>query len=430
MNLPVITVSQLNLYIKKMFDSDLSFASVMLSGEISNLSPHYRSGHLYFSLKDENCSVKAVMFAREASRLRFAPENGMKVIAVGRVSVFERDGVYQLYVRELQPDGAGALAVAFEQLKKRLAEKGLFDEAHKKPVPEYPNTVGVVTSPNGAALQDILNILRRRWPLCRVILAGVSVQGNAAAAEITDALERLGKLRSVDVIIVARGGGSAEDLWCFNDETLARAIYDCPVPVVSGVGHETDFTIADFVADLRAPTPSAAAELVTPDILAETQRTGLLTEALFAGIADTLEKKRDALSSLTMRRSFSSPERFFEADRARIASLKARMGSLLTDTVHKNSTRALSLRQRLDRRIGEAIGAQKLRFTRDVTALRKLDPLDVLLRGFAVAQTPDGALTGVGALSPGDALTVILSDGRLDCRVENITEEIYGKHDV
>ena len=426
----MITVSQLNLYIKKMFDSDLTFASVMLSGEISNFSPHYRTGHLYFSLKDENCSVKAVMFARDASRLRFAPENGMKVIAVGRVSVFERDGVYQLYVRELQPDGAGALAVAFEQLKKRLAQKGLFEEAHKKPLPEYPKTVGVVTSPNGAALQDILNILRRRWPVCAVVLAGVSVQGNTAAGEIVNALERLNRLPGVDVIIVARGGGSAEDLWCFNDEALAWAVYESRVPVVSGVGHETDFTICDLVADLRAPTPSAAAELVTPDITSETLRLEQLTEALFAGIEDTVDKKRDMLASLAMRRSFSSPERFFEADRARIASLFARLQTQTALTVNKNNTRALLLRRRLDSRFHTALGEEKLRFTRDVTALKKLDPLDVLLRGFAVAQTESGALTGVGDISPGDKLTVVLSDGSLDCRVENKTEGINGKYDV
>ena len=321
MNLPVITVSQLNLYVKKMFDSDLTFASVILSGEISNLSPHYRSGHIYFSLKDDTSSVKAVMFAREAARLRFQPENGMKVLAIGRVSVFERDGVYQLYVKELQPDGAGALAVAFEQLKKRLEAKGLIDPAHKRPLPTFPRKIGVITSPTGAALQDILNIIGRRFPLCEVVVAGVTVQGNAAASEIIEAIGAFNRSKGADVLIVGRGGGSAEDLWCFNDERLAYAIYNSAIPVISAVGHETDFTIADFVSDVRAPTPSAAAELATPDIAELTYRLDALERALISASLRGVNERRTALEALLARRSFTDAVRFFEADRRRLSEL-------------------------------------------------------------------------------------------------------------
>ena len=420
MNLPVVTVSQLNLYIKKMFDSDLSFASVILSGEISNLSPHYRSGHLYFSLKDDTSAIKAVMFAREASRLRFQPENGMKVLAVGRVTVFERDGVYQLYVRELQPDGAGALAVAFEQLKKKLEARGLFDAAHKKPIPAYPKRIGVITSPNGAALQDILNIIRRRYPLCEVIVAGVTVQGNAAAEEIVEAIEAFNDKNLADVLIVGRGGGSAEDLWCFNDETLAYAIYNSRIPVISAVGHETDFTISDFAADLRAPTPSAAAELATPDIFELTHRVSALENALFSSYGRVLSEKRAAFEKLAARRSFASAEGFFEADRRHIEEL-SRALCLHTETaLRKESDRAADARRKLDKLTESFLNAQKLRFTKDVTALKKLNPLDVLLRGYAAVEKDGCVLSGTGDIAVGDTVQVLLRDGRLTCGVQGV----------
>ncbi len=417
MNLPVITVSQLNLYVKKMFDSDLTFASVILSGEISNLSPHYRSGHLYFSLKDETSSVKAVMFAREASRLRFTPENGMKVLAFGRVSVFERDGVYQLYVRELQPDGAGALAVAFEQLKKRLEAKGLFDPAHKKPLPPYPKRIGVITSPNGAALQDILNVIGRRYPLCEVLVAGVTVQGNGAASEIVAAIERFNRQKLADVLIVGRGGGSAEDLWCFNDERLAWAVYESAVPVISAVGHETDFTICDFVADLRAPTPSAAAELATPDILTMTHRAASLENALFTAYKKNLAEKRAALRLLSARRSFASPAQFLQKDRRRVEDAARFLERRAAELFRAQRDRVKLNTDKLNRYTGDMLAAQKLRVTRDVTALKKLNPLDVLLRGYAALEKDGAVLSGAEEISVGDRLTVLLRDGTLLCDV-------------
>ncbi len=422
MNLPVITVSQLNLYVKKMFDSDLTFASVILSGEISNLSPHYRSGHIYFSLKDDTSSIKAVMFAREASRLRFQPENGMKVLAIGRVSVFERDGVYQLYVKELQPDGAGALAVAFEQLKKRLAAEGLFDPALKRPLPPMPRRIGVITSPNGAALQDILNIIGRRYPMCEVIVAGVTVQGNAAAEEIVEAIEAFNEKNLADVLIVGRGGGSAEDLWCFNDETLARAIYGSRIPVISAVGHETDFTIADFVSDVRAPTPSAAAELATPDIAELTYRLDALERALASASLGHIKERRMALEAILARRSFTDAVRFFEADRRRLSELTQALGRRTELKIKAETDRLGTARLRLDRKIGAVLTGEKVRFTADVTALRKLNPLDVLTRGFAAVEKDGAVQPGVAALNTGDEIAVRMADGTLACEIKGITK--------
>lgn len=423
MNLPVISVSQLNIYIKKMFDSDLSFASVILSGEISNLSPHYKSGHIYFSLKDEACSIKAVMFAREASRLRFKPENGMKVIAFGRVSVFERDGVYQLYVKELQPDGAGALALAFEQLKKRLAEKGLFDASHKKPLPVFPKKIGVITSPNGAALQDILNIIGRRYPLCEVIVAGVSVQGNSAAGEIINAIERFNRGRFADVLIVGRGGGSAEDLWCFNDEALAFAVYKSDIPVISAVGHETDFTICDFVSDMRAPTPSAAAELATPDIISLTHNLEALSNALYSSFSRSVREKRAFLSVLTAKHSFSGAKGAFDNERHKIEKLKNSLYEQSVQIYNKSFERKRTACERLLRYIENYLTSQKHRCKNSITSLESLNPLSVLLRGYAAVQKDQTVIISVNEINENDNITVLMSDGRLNCKVEQIFEE-------
>ena len=263
MSVGILTVSQINFYIQSIVDNDPRLKSVFVCGELSNFTRHYKSGHLYFSLKDDKSLIKAVMFSSAASRLRFAPSDGMKVIVRGRISVYEPSGQYQLYVEDMQPDGAGALALAYEQLKSKLEKEGLFDSRHKKPIPQFPKKVGVITSPTGAARRDIENIISRRYPCAEIILYPVTVQGDTAPAQLVNAVEYMdGKS---DVVIIGRGGGSAEDLWAFNDERLARTIYDCNTPVISAVGHETDFTICDFVSDLRAPTPSAAAELAVPD---------------------------------------------------------------------------------------------------------------------------------------------------------------------
>ncbi len=262
----ILSVSQLNMYARSLLDGDENLKNAFVRGEISNFTANARSGHLYMSLKDGNASIKAVMFAGNASKIKFRIENGMSVIARGRVSLYERDGAFQMYIDDMQPEGIGSLAIAFEQLKEKLAKEGIFDSSKKKPIPLFPKRIGVISSPNGAAVQDILNIISRRFPVAEIVFAGVSVQGDGAGDIIAHAVADFNYLNCADVIIIARGGGSAEDLWEFNNENLARAIYNSEIPVISGVGHETDFTICDFAADLRAPTPSAAAELAVPDI--------------------------------------------------------------------------------------------------------------------------------------------------------------------
>lgn len=397
MNIPTFTVSQANRYIKSLFDSDLGMQSIFISGEISNFSNHYKTGHLYFSLKDDSAAIKAVMFNRQASRLRFVPENGMKVIVNGRISVFERDGVYQIYVENMQPDGAGALAVAFEQLKKKLAAEGLFDENHKKPIPSFPQRVGVITSPTGAAVQDIFNVLGRRFPKAEVIFKSVSVQGQNAAAEMINALNEFGRKKCADVLIIGRGGGSAEDLWCFNDELLARAIYDCPIPVISAVGHETDFTICDFVSDLRAPTPSAAAELAVPDMSALMMNTASLTERLYNAVTTYLSSEKRKLELILEKRSFTDPGKFFSAE---------------YDMLNKNTLRLKAAAEKM-------IYKENNKLTEAVSALERLNPLSVLLRGYSLVSLDSNIVESVSKIKKDDKLQIVMSDGSVDCLVLN-----------
>lgn len=395
MNVPVFTVSHINRYIKSMFDSDLGMQSVFISGEISNFSNHYKTGHCYFSLKDDNAAIKAVMFARQASRLKFVPENGMKVIVNGRISVFERDGVYQIYVEDMQPDGAGALAVAFEQLKKKLEAQGLFDASHKKSIPAFPKRVGVITSPTGAAVQDIFNVLGRRFPKAEIVFKGVSVQGTNAPSEMIDALEEFGKKKCVDVIIIGRGGGSSEDLWCFNDELLARAIYACDIPVISAVGHETDFTICDFVSDLRAPTPSAAAELAVPDMNALLMNTASLTDRLYSAINNILSTERKKLSLILEKRSFTDPGKFFKSEYDMLENYSIRL---------KSASEKLFL-------------TENNFLTMLITSLEKLNPLSVLLRGYSLVSVHGRITESIEKIKKDDIISIQMSDGKVSCRV-------------
>ena len=375
MNTPIVlTVTQLNRYLKSIFDGDPHLANVFLTGEISNFTDHYRSGHLYFSLKDDRSVIRAVMFAQQARRLKFRPGDGMRVIARGRVSVYEQSGQYQLYVQDMQPDGLGALNLAFEQLKKKLAAEGLFDPERKKSLPKFPQSVGVVTSPTGAAVQDIRQILGRRYPLAQVVLCPVLVQGEGAAEQIAEAIRRFNRLRCADVLIVGRGGGSIEDLWAFNEEIVARAVAESEIPVISAVGHETDYTICDFAADLRAPTPSAAAELAVPDIRE------LLSAVSSAGV-----RMKQALS-LDLRR--------MQMDR---------------------------LVERMVRQMKREVETGKMMLSQKSAALDALSPLRVLERGYAVALDPKGAaLKNAADAVPGEPLTLLLSRGKLVCRVEKI----------
>ncbi len=392
----VISISQLNHYVKSLLEQDRNIASVYIGGEISNFTNHYKSGHLYMSLKDENALVRAVMFRGAASKLTFTPENGMKVIVRARVSLYEKDGSYQLYIDSMQPDGVGALQIAFEQLKKKLAGEGLFDEAHKRPLKRYPRTVGVITSPTGAAVRDILNVLGRRYPLAKVLFAPVLVQGDGAPPQIVDAIDRVNAIPDVDVIIVGRGGGSLEELWAFNDERVARAVYASRVPVISAVGHETDFTICDFVADLRAPTPSAAAELAVPD-------TESLLRMIEAG-ADrreqllhmALQRETHRLKALCEKRCLCSPLFYVEERQMRLDMLTQALANAAGNEVHRAAHRLAA----------------------DAAKLDALSPLKVLSRGYAIPYKDGEILTTVDNARAGDHVTIRLCDGELACTVE------------
>lgn len=399
MNTPkIITVSQLNFYLKSLIDNDQNLRFVFLEGEISNLTDHYSSGHIYFSLKDEKSVVKAVMFSYAAKNLKFKPENGMKVILRARVSVYEPSGQYQLYVEDMQPDGVGALSLQFEQLKEKLSKEGLFDKAHKKPIPTFPETIGVITSPTGAAVRDILNILSRRYPSADIVMCPVLVQGENAASQLTQAIKRFSESKIADVVIIGRGGGSQEDLWAFNDENLARAIYECETPVISAVGHETDFTICDFVSDLRAPTPSAAAELAVPDkdeltaeLMAQRQYLSALIDKKLLSFESSLDNSSRLLSAY-------SPLNIIEIGEKDMKNLSDRMLSVSKQLI-ENNTKNL---------------------TETASKLSALNPVAVLMRGYSyITDTDNKTVSSVSDVNVGDKINIKVSDGTLSAVVEN-----------
>lgn len=393
MNSSVLSVSQLNFYIKSKFDTDKNLSSVYLRGEISNLTDHYRSGHIYLSLKDEKAAIKAVMFASNASRLKFRPQDGMTVLVRGRVSVYEVTGQYQFYIDDMQPDGIGALNLAFEQLKSKLSSEGLFDETHKKPLPLYPKKIGVITSPTGAAVQDIFRILKRRYPLGEIVMCPVLVQGENAAAQLTSAVERFNNLKCADVIIIGRGGGSIEDLWAFNDEKLARSVYNSEIPVVSAVGHETDFTICDFVADVRASTPSAAAELVSPEIDSMKSDALYYQKKLYNLITSKISFEKQRLEHLSKSKMLSSPLEIVQNRNMKLDMLTARMKTAYITMLSDKQRTFASLNAKLD----------------------ALSPLKILSRGYSIAEKDNNVIKSVNSVNADDIITVRLFDGKLKC---------------
>ncbi len=400
-NTLVLSVSQLNRYIKMNFDADENLANIFISGEISNFTNHYRTGHLYFTLKDDSAAVRAVMFNSSAKRLKFMPEDGMKVIARGRVSVYEASGQYQLYVDDMQPDGVGALNLAYEQLKEKLQKEGLFSELHKKPLPPYPEKVGVITSPTGAAVRDIINVLGRRFPYAEIVFCPVLVQGEGAHLQLTDAVNLFNSERAADVIIIGRGGGSIEDLWEFNDEGLARAVYNSEIPVISAVGHETDFTICDFVADMRAPTPSAAAELAVPDANELQYALSALKNRMFLNVSSGIADRRSRLEYLTSKGALKSPDEMLSNRSQRLDTAFSKMLSSYENR----------------------IGGKKVEFISAATALSKLDPMSVLMRGFAFVSDKNGKnVYSSQALEKGDKINVRFHDGSAVCEVKEITQ--------
>ena len=392
----ILSVSQLNYYIKSLLENDPRLQFVMLSGEISNLTDHYRSGHIYLSLKDERSIIRAVMFAGNAKRLKFRPQDGMKVLCRGRISLYEPSGQYQLYIEDMQPDGVGALALAFEQLKQRLEAQGLFDPSRKKPLPRFPKTVGVITSPTGAAIQDIRNILYRRYPCVNMLFYPVTVQGDGAPPQLINALRQMDRFGLCDVIIIGRGGGSAEDLWAFNDEGLAREIYGCRTPVISAVGHEVDFTISDFVADMRAPTPSAAAELAVPD--REELMAYYRSQAQYlAHLAENrLRVEDNVLLRFRQRMDRSGPE-----ERSRLLWQYYQLTAKKLEGVFQRK-----------------ISDKELNLRRNAAKLEILNPLSVLARGYALAEQ-DGVIVKTAAqLDKEKPFTLTFADGKLNAKAE------------
>ena len=391
----VLSVTQLNDYIKTRMDADPFLSGVAVRGEISNYK-QYPSGHHYFTMKDEGGALKCVLFKSSAQRLRFRPDNGMKIIAMGRVSVYPRDGVYQLTCTALAMDGIGDLYAAFEQLKSKLAKQGLFDPAHKKPIPRYPGTIGIITSSAGAAVHDMLRILRKRYPLTQVRLLPVRVQGAEAPGEIAAAIRYANHYQLADLLIVGRGGGSIEDLWAFNDERVAYAIFESTIPVISAVGHEPDVTISDFVADLRAATPSNAAELAVPDQEALRQTLDSFSGAMVNALNRQIKSSRQHWKVLSESPSLKSPTGYIEQRRKNLLILQNRMFSA------QNGSLARS----------------KQRYIANISKLDAMSPLKVLTRGYSMAQTEDGQLLrSVSQVELGQRITVFLSDGRIQATV-------------
>ncbi len=396
-----VSVSELTAHIRDIIDLDPSLKRVLVRGELSNYKV-YSSGHRYFTLKDSEAALSCVMFRSDAERVRFRPENGMSVLCSGQVSVYARDGKYQLYVRQMQPDGVGDLYVAFEQLKARLQSEGLFASEHKKPIPVMPSRIAVVTSASGAAVRDIIRVLGKRWPLSKVIVLPVRVQGEEASREIAAAIRYANRWKVADLIIAGRGGGSMEDLWAFNEEITARAIYDSEIPVISAVGHEPDFTIADFTADRRAATPSNAAELAVPErekVLESLAVTQLRADRAVRRILDSGARRLESLSS---RPIMKSPMAFIDQRRLDVDRFAERMDAAERHILSEN----------------------RQKYIRLVSALEALSPLRVLARGYSVVTLPDGTVVRRSEqAAPGSLLRVRLSEGALNCRVENRTEE-------
>ena len=397
-----LSVSQVNEYIRSIVDNDIQLAGLAVCGEISNYKL-YPSGHHYFTLKDENSALRCVMFKGNAIRLRFRPENGMKIIAMGRVSVYPRDGAYQLYCTAMAMDGTGDLHAAFEELKAKLAAQGLFDEAHKKPLPRYPGTIGIVTSSAGAAVHDMIRILRKRYPLTCVKLFPVRVQGREAPAEIAGAIYYANQYKLADLLIVGRGGGSIEDLWAFNDELVAKAIYESKIPVISAVGHEPDVTISDYVADLRAATPSNAVELAVPDQDALRQTLDSVSAAVATAITRQLTAARRHLQIISSSPALNDPTRHI---------------TVLRDTLNHLTTRLLSVQM-------QSLGSKRQRYLSATAKLDAMSPLKVLTRGYSLVQTDDGTLIqSVTQTKIHDTLQIRLSDGTLFAEITGKKEQL------
>lgn len=397
----ILSVSQVNMYIKALLDEIPQVKNVYICGEISNFKHYYNSGHMYFTLKDDKSQLKAVMFKNDNYRLKFTPENGMKVICFGQVGVYERDGVYQLYCRDMQPDGVGALTIAFEQLKVQLAQEGLFDEEHKKAIPKFPQKIGVATSKMGAAVEDIKNVISRRYPLCEIIIVPTMVQGESAAQDIADSIRFIDENLGVDTIIVGRGGGSLEDLWAFNTEIVARAVYACKTPIISAVGHETDFTISDFVSDMRAPTPSAAAELAVPDIKSLIFQLNNFSVSIEKSLDFKISQCENSIKRYKDFFSKSNVDLFYANIRDKMAQYNKKLKDSITRII-ENQTNTLS---------------------KNAEMLDNLSPLKILSRGYSVVKNEKSDIvTDSENINVGDNVEIILSNGAFKATVNEVAK--------
>ncbi len=410
-----ITVTQLTKYIKYKIDNDVNLENVYLKGEISNFKAHTR-GHFYFTIKDENTRINAVMFSSSASKIKFVPTDGMKVLVSGKISVYEATGGYQIYVNEMLEDGVGNLYIAFEQLKKKLEQEGLFDSRHKKKIPKIPNTIGIITAPTGAAIKDILSTIKRRWPLAKTILFPSLVQGEEAASDIVRNIE-LSKNFDLDVLIVGRGGGSIEDLWPFNEEIVARAIYSLDTPVISAVGHEIDFTISDFVADLRAPTPTGAAEMAVPNMSDIKTYLNQLNLRLATNISNNIKVKKEILKKLENSFVLKNPISIYEIKDQKFDNLYERLLISYKNLVNNNSNKMIIINNNLVNSMSHLLTNNTNRYNNLIQKLEALNPILTLKRGYAIVKYDNKAIESIKKIKKDDIINIELQDGNIEAKV-------------
>ena len=411
-----LTVSQINAYINKKLKFDNNLKNIYVKGEISNFKT-YPSGHSYFTLKDKNSQIPAVMFKGRRRYLKFEPENGMKVIVKGKIEVYERDGKYQLYASSITEDGLGELHIAFEQLKKKLDKEGLFDDAHKKEIPKYPKRIGVVTAQTGAAVKDIITTIKRRYPYCEILVFSTLVQGEMASGQIVRQIRHAQNF-NIDTLIVGRGGGSIEDLWPFNEEIVAREIHSCKIPVISAVGHETDWTISDFVADKRAPTPTAAAEIAVPEINEIKYKVTQLNQRINKSINDKLIQSKQKVDDISQKQIFKTPESIYEIKQMHLDNLIGKLNFTSKDIISENKNKLLKIESRAILRIPKEVTKTKRElFLRNVDKLTILDPLLTLKRGYSIAKIDDKVISSAKDVESGDELDIEFDDGTVNTKV-------------
>ncbi len=415
MNNNYITVTQLTRYIKYKIDNDQNLMKIYLKGEISNFKAHTR-GHFYFTIKDENTRINAIMFASSAAKVKVMPQDGMKVLVSGRISVYESTGSYQIYVDTLEEDGVGNLYVAFEELKKKLEKEGLFAEAHKKKIPRIPRKIGIITAPTGAAIKDILSTLKRRWPLAETILFPSLVQGKEAAVDIVRNIE-LAKNYDLDVLIVGRGGGSIEDLWCFNEEIVARAIYDLDIPVISAVGHEIDFTISDFVADLRAPTPTGAAEMAVPNINDIVSLLNQLEIRLINSVNNTLKLRKEKLEKIKESFILKNPISMYEVKEEKFDNIYERLIASYKNIINVNKQNLILLENKLSNNATRTIDNNKHKYLNIINKLEALNPLLTIKRGYTVTRLNGNVISSAKKIKKDDIIELEFQDGKQNAKV-------------